>query len=314
MVTGAGGFIGQEACATLLRAGHVVHAVTRRSFPLPGGEPPPGFMTTVVEDLATSPDLEGILSGADAVLHLAARVHRTSDEPTTAGREYERDVRMTEALAIAASRVGVRRLIYLSSIKALGDRSLIGPLTRSSAPKPVDPYGRSKLEAERRLAALSAAAGLQVVVIRPPLVYGARASANFRELVRWVRRGVPLPLGAVENRRSVLSVDNLAEFVVRCLGPVDGLFSVFHVSDPEPVSTSQLIRYIAAGLGVRARLFSVSPRLLESLCALVGRSDIAARLLVSLELETRDSFAALAWQPRTGTREAVLRAVRGMQW
>jgi UDP-glucose 4-epimerase len=117
----------------------------------------------------------------------------------------------------------------------------------------------------------------------------------------------------VQNRRSIVSVDNLASFIARCLAPIDETFSIFHVSDPQPVSTPELLRYVAAGLGVRARLFAVRTGLLESLCALLGRSDIAARLLMSLELETQDSFAALAWQPPTATPVGVLRAVRGMK-
>ena len=311
VVTGAGGFIGQGACAALLRAGHAVRALARRNFPLAEGQTS-GLAVTLVEDLAATDRLEELLAGADAVLHLAARVHRTSESPSVAAHAYDRDVQMTKRLALAAHGVGVRRLVYLSSIKALADRS-DGALARSAVPNPADPYGRSKLAAERELAAISAATGLQVVVIRPPLVYGAGAGANFRQLVRWVARRVPLPLAGVQNRRSIVSVDNLTNFIVRCLGPIDETFSIFHVSDPVPVSTPQLLRYVAAGLGVRPRLFSIPTSTLESLCALTGRSDIAVRLLESLEFETQDSFAALAWRPGTTTGEGILRAVRGMK-
>jgi len=312
VVTGAGGFVGQETCSTLLRAGYSVRALARRNFTLPD-EPTQRFTISVIEDLASADDLEDLLAGADAVVHLAARVHRLSEKPGTAAHSHARDVQMTKALALAAHRAGVRRMVYLSSVKALADRSPNGALPRNFPPKPADPYGRSKLECERQLAVISGSTGLQVVVIRPPLVYGSRASANFRQLVRWVSRGVPLPLAGVHNRRSIVSVDNLANFIVRCLGPIDGAFNVFHVSDPEPVSTPQLLRYVAAGLGVRPRLFSVRTDILEWLCALARRSDIAARLLMSLELETEDSFAALAWRPTTATREGILRAVRGMK-
>ena len=313
VVTGAGGFIGQEACATLLQGGHAVQALARRPFTLPAGQPP-GLTIRLVEDLATVDRLEDLLAGAEAVIHLAARVHRLSEKAGVAAQAYERDVQMTKALALAAQRAGVRRLVYLSSIKALADRSPDGALARNSVPHPVDPYGRSKLAAERELAAISSATGLQVIVIRPPLVYGSGASANFRQLVRWVGRGVPLPLASVQNRRSIVSVDNLADFIVRCLGPIDETFNIFHVSDPEPVSTPQLLRYVAAALGVPARLFVVPTSVLKSVCALIGRSDLAARLLLSLEFETQDSFAALAWRPGTTTREGILRAVRGMRF
>ena len=312
VVTGAGGFVGQEACAALLRAGCSVRALARRNFVRPDAQMT-DFTLTLVEDLATAADLEDLFAGADAVLHLAARVHRTSETRSVAARAYEHDVQMTRTIALAAHRAGVRRMVYLSSIKALADRSSSGALARTAPPKPADPYGRSKLAAERELAAISGSSGLQVIVIRPPLVYGPRASANFRQLVRWVERGIPLPLAGIHNRRSIVSIDNLVSFIVRCLGPIDETFSTFHVSDPEPVSTPQLLRYVAAALEVRPRLFSVSTDILQFFCALVGRSDVAARLLMSLELETEDSFAALAWRPGTTTREGILRAVRGMR-
>jgi nucleoside-diphosphate-sugar epimerase len=311
-VTGAAGFIGQEACSTLLRAGYSVRALARRPF-VPPDAPTSNFTVMPVEDLATAGHQEELLAGADAVVHLAARVHRTADDPERSAQFYDRDVQMTRALALAAHRVGVRRFVYLSSIKALGDRSPNGALARNAAPKPVDSYGRAKLQAERELAAVSDSMALPVVVIRPPLVYGARASANFRELVRWVKRGIPLPLAGVHNRRSIVSVENLASFIARCLGPMDATFSLFHVSDPEPVSTPQLLRYVAAGLAVGARLFSVRTEILETLCTMLGKTDVAARLLASLELETEDSFRALTWRPPTATDEGIARAVRGMK-
>ena len=310
-MTGAGGFVGQETCAALLRAGHSVRALARRPFPIPA-ECPPDFTMTVVEDLATTDRLEDLFAGADAVIHLAARVHRVSEKSRVAAGVCLRDVQMTRTLAVAAHRAGVQRLVFLSSIKALGDRSPHGALTRSSPPNPVDPYGHSKLAVERQLEAFSASTGLEVVVIRAPLVYGAGAGANFRQLVLWVRRGVPLPLAGVRNRRSIVSVDNLANFIVRCLGLLDESFNTFHVSDPAPVSTPELLRLVAAGLNVRPRLFSIPTSVLEFLCRVVGRADVAAKLLMSLEFETEDSFAALAWRPGMDTRDGIIRAVRGM--
>jgi nucleoside-diphosphate-sugar epimerase len=177
----------------------------------------------------------------------------------------------------------------------------------------VDAYGQSKLAIERQLKAFSASTGLEVVMIRAPLVYGPGAGANFRQLVRWVRRGVPLPLAGVVNRRRIVSVENLASFILRCLGPLDQPCDVSHVSDPAPVSTPELLRYVADGLNVRARLFSVPTGLLESFCRLIRRADVATKLLMSLEFETEDSFAALAWRPGTDTHDGIIRAVREMK-
>jgi len=311
VVTGASGFVGQETCAALLRAGHAVRALTRRHFTIPG-DGRADFTITQVEDLAATDRLDELLLGADAVIHLAARVHRGSEKPSVAAGAYTRDVQMAQGLALAARRVGVERFVFVSSIKALGDRSPDNAFTRTSPPNPLDPYGQSKLAIERQLKAFNASTGRDVVVIQAPLVYGPRAGANFRQLVRWVRRGVPLPLAGVRNRRSIVSVDNLANFIVRCLGRVEESFNTFHVSDPAPVSTPELLRHVAAGLRVRPRMFSIPTGVLESLCKVVGRADVAARVLMSLEFETEDSFAALAWRPGTDTREGIIRAVRGM--
>lgn len=310
-VTGAAGFVGQEACRALIEAGHAVHALATRPFAL--GEGAAAMRVTLIGDLAQADSLEDHLAGADAVIHLAARAHHLKEKPEEAAGAYPRDVQVTRALAMAAARAGVRRLVFLSSVKALGDRSPGGALSRAAVPKPVDPYGRGKLAAERELAGISASARLQVAVIRAPLVYGARAGANFRQMVRWVRRGVPLPLGAVRNRRSIVSVENLASAIVRSLTAPSTAFDLLHVADPTAVSTPELLRLVAEGLEVPSRLFSVPPALLESVCRVTGRKDIAARLLESLELETEDSFAALGWRPAMRTSEGIVRAVRGMQ-
>ena len=312
VVTGAGGFVGQAACAALLDAGHAVHALTRRPFEL---RPPAtgGFTQAVVEDLASA-RLDELLAGADAIVHLAARVHRVAERGTAGADAYARDVAIATALAEAARRAGARRFVFLSSIKALGDRTPHGPFERTTRAAPVDPYGRSKLAIEQQLEAFSAASGLETVVVRAPLVYGAAAGANFRELVRWVRRGVPLPLAAVSNRRSIVCIDNLTDFLVRCLGAVNGTFNLFHVADAQSVSTPGLLRHVAAALGRPPRLYPVPPELLHGLCRLLGREDLAVRLLMSLEFAIADSCAALSWRPPTATGEGIARAVRAMSW
>ena len=290
-----------------------MRAVVRRRVPLPEANPAQ-LTICLVDDLACTTHFENLLAGADAVVHLAGRVHHLAEKQRETATYVQENVHMTRALADAAHRAGVRRFVFMSSIKALGDRSDHGAFARDFPPQPVDAYGLSKLNAERQLAAISAATGLEVVVIRAPLVYGSGASANFRELVRWVRRGVPLPLAQVHNRRSVVSVENLADFIVRCLGMIDGLCNTFHVADARPVSKAELLRYVADGLQMRARLFPMPISLLEVLCRVIGRADIAARLLNSLEFETEDSFAALDWRPGNDTREGVIRALRGMKF
>jgi UDP-glucose 4-epimerase len=309
VVTGASGFIGKEVCRRLVAQGHAVRAIVRR----PGSADVAGqhIEESIVGDLGDCLRNPAIFAGADAVVHLAARVHRDGAEDVGVDAVYHREnAELTKALAETAQLAGVRRFVFMSSVKALGERSGCAPLRCGETPRPEDAYGRSKLAAEQLLAQVSAASGLEIAIIRSPLVYGPEARANFRTLVRAIERGVPLPFAAVENRRSIVSVWNLADFVVRCLGPLPATSCVFHVADPRPVSTPELMRLIGAGLGRKARMVSVPTALLGWVFRATGRGAWVDRLLGSLELDTSQTFTALGWVPLHSVDDGIMRSLQ----
>jgi nucleoside-diphosphate-sugar epimerase len=270
-VTGAGGFIGTALCQALVEAGAPVREVRR-----PGAPPPvEGLERAEIHDLERSA-LARAFAGADVVVHLAGRVHRLRDDtgdPLAAFRRV--NVEGTRAAVEAAADAGVRRVLVASSVKAVGESTLI-PWTEETRPAPLDPYGLSKLESERAALAAAAERGIDTVVMRFPLVYGPGAPGNVLRLVSLVSLGVPLPFGGIENRRSMLSTGNLVA-AVRALAGTPGLDGeVFFVADGVDLSTPELIRAIADGLGRRARLFRLPPMLFRA----VGRAGDAISRLV----------------------------------
>lgn len=252
-VTGATGFIGRFLCADLAR-GHGVRAIVR-----PGGEP-----LATVPDVAMVPDitdqaaLARAFGGMGAVVHLAGLAHRLGASAAEAESEYRRvNVEGTRAVVTAAAAAGVTRVIVASSVKAVGESSEV-PWTEDTPPRPQDPYGRSKLEAEDVALQVGRTAGVEVVILRLPLVYGPDAPANVRRLLGLVARGVPLPFGGIRNRRSMLYLGNLAEAVRRLLSTPGLGGRRFFVSDGVDVSTPELVKLIAAGLGRPVRLLPVT--------------------------------------------------------
>jgi nucleoside-diphosphate-sugar epimerase len=247
-------------------------------------------------DLASSRDLDRALQGANAVVHLAARVHVMRDAARDPMAEYRRiNTDATVRLAEAAARQGVERFVFLSSIKVNGERTIGRPFREEDAPSPVDPYGLSKWEAEQELGRIAAQTGLQLAVLRPPLVYGPGVKGNFLRLLRLVRAGVPLPLASVANARSMIYVGNLASAVERALRTESSALGTFLVSDDADLSTPQLVRSIGAALGRPARLFPLSPRLLATLGRALGKGDEVARMIESLRVDCSGIKQRLQW-------------------
>ncbi len=294
LVTGAGGFIGSALVPALGARGWQVRAAVRTAGV--SREADDEVRIASLDEAAAWADA---VRGVDCIVHLAARVHvmrDTAADPLSAFRLA--NVEGTRALAHAAARAGVRRLVFLSSIKVNGESTTgRAPFAEDDFPAPVDPYGVSKREAEDVLLRLGRDGPMEVVVIRPPLVYGPGVKANFLAMMRWLHRGVPLPLGAIHNRRTLVGVDNLVDLVATCLVHPSAANQVFLAGDGEDLSTTGLLRRLAAALGVPARLVPVPVSWLESAAALLGKRSVARRLFGNLQADISKAHRTLGWTP-----------------
>lgn len=302
LVTGGSGFVAR-ALFSLMPSGLEYVASSRRDM-APGGIP-----WRRSPDLGPMADWRQTLEGVDAVVHLAGRVHLAADaDPAPYFSENHEG---TLKLARDASEAGVRRFLFVSSAKVLGDDSGKAALDERVPAQPGDPYAASKLGAEQALATLGGA--MEVTILRPPLVYGAGVGANFLALLSAVARGVPLPLASIENRRSLICVDNLANAIIACLASSAAAGRTYHVTDGVPVSTPRLIRAIAAALGRPPRLFAFPPRVLEVCGMLVGRGETVKRLTRSLELDDSAIRAELGWRAPCSFDDGIAATVRWYQ-
>jgi nucleoside-diphosphate-sugar epimerase len=288
LVTGAVGFIGTALCPALIERGHSVVAGLRRSVAVaPGAEP------VVLGDIGSATDWTAALRGVEVVIHLAQRAHAGPDPAALAA---EPDT--VAALVGAAARAGVRRLVLLSSIKAMGEATALGqPFRPSDGPHPEDNYGRAKLASEQAAGAAAAETGLELVVVRPPLVYGPGVRANFRALIRLAGRGMPLPFAAVDNRRSLISRDNLVDLIANATFHPAAGGEILLARDGDDLSTPALIRALAAGLGREPRLFAVPEAVFTTLRRFPGIGPPLSRLTLSLQVEDATTRAVLGWTP-----------------
>ncbi|KVV50784.1 NAD-dependent dehydratase [Burkholderia ubonensis] len=300
LVTGANGFVGRAVCRLALQRGYQVTALVRRAG---------GCIDGVREWVHDARDFDGLAAAwpagmqADAVVHLAARVHVMHDESADPRAAFgATNVSGTLRVADAARAHGVSRFVFASSVKAIAELDSGVPLTEDVTPDPQDEYGRSKLEAERRLVTLD---GLDVAIVRPPLVYGPEVRANFLRMMDAVWRGIPLPLGAVAARRSIVYVDNLADALLRCAIDPRAAHECFHVADDNAHSVTELLQAVGDALGRPARLFPVSPATLRFAGWLTGRSAHFDRLTGSLQLDTAKAHRILGWRPLHTTREGL---------
>ena len=294
-VTGANGFIGGAVCERLVEDGHDVRSIVRRA-----GSSPTGTDEFLIGNICDTTFWPEALSRQDALVHLAAHAH-IRNAPETAIDQFRRvNTEATLRLAAAAARCGIQKLVFMSSIAAHGAATASAPVTLDQPSEPHTPYGISKLEAEEGLRRL-ALPSLSVTCVRIPLVYGPRAPGNFARLLSLVKKQIPLPLGSVRNRRTMISQWNLADAVTYELSSASSGFRLIQVADSEPISTPDLIRAIASGLGTRARLFPVPPSLLRWLGRVARRSDDVNRLAGSLEVRIGSSDPAFDWWPSRAT-------------
>jgi len=246
-----------------------------------------------------SADWHAALIGITTVVHLAARVHvmhDTAADPLTAFRAV--NVEGTLRLARESATAGVKRFVFVSSVKVNGESTLPDvPFSADDIPAPLDNYGVSKMEAEQGLRGIALKTGMEVVIIRPPLVYGPGVKANFAAMMRWLRRGVPLPLGAIHNQRSLVALDNLVDLIVTCLTHPAAANQTFLVSDGEDVSTTELLRRMGQAMGYPARLIPVPANWLKLAATMVGKEDVAQRLCSSLQVDIAKTRDLLGWRP-----------------
>ena len=305
LVTGANGFVGRIVCEDLRAAGWRVRMALRSPDRAVAAHS--DSETCTVGDLSKNTNWRPAVTGVDAVVHLAARVHEmrsASPDVLQAYRTVNTDA--TLGLARAALEQGVRRLIYVSTIKVNGEASAGRPFRADDPPDPRDPYAISKFEAERGLADI-ASQGIEIAVVRPTLVYGPGVRANFERLMRLARSGIPLPFGAVDNRRSLVSVWNLSSVLLRLLEHSRAAGRTWLVSDDEDVSTAVLIRLMAATMGRRARLVPVPVGVLKAIGRMTGRSDEVSRLTDSLMVDIADTKSDLGWTPPVPLAEGIRR-------
>lgn len=300
LITGASGFVGRALASRLECERRPVLGLCRQESAME-------FPIATLPSLARSQELAQILMGTEVVIHCAARVHVMRDnaaEPLALFREVNRD--MTLELARMAAQSGVRRFVFVSSIKVNGE-STSGrtPFQPDEKANPEDPYAISKYEAEQGLMQIASETGMEVTIIRPPLVYGPGVKGNFASMVRLIKTGLPLPLGAIHNKRSLVALNNLVDLLVTCIDHPSAANEVFLVSDGDDLSTTELLRAVAGAMGTSPRLISVPYGLLMAGAAILGKRAVADRVLGSLQADISKTQKVLGWKPPMGVNESL---------
>lgn len=292
LVTGASGFVGEAVVFRLLLDRKFIPIAAAR-----GATRLNGLCAVVPFELTEKalPDLRGV----QVVIHAAARVHVMNETAIDALAEFRKvNVEGTLRLAQRAAESGVGRFIFISSIKVNGESTVLGkPFKANDFPAPADPYGVSKYEAEEALKQLGLDTGMEIVIIRPPLVYGPGVKANFLSMLHWLNKGVPLPLGAIRNRRSLVAVGNLVDLIVVCIDHPAAASQTFLVSDGGDLSTTQMLRRLANALGKKPRLLPLPEWLLVLVVSALGKQAIAQRICGSLQVDISKNRELLGWTP-----------------
>ena len=303
-VTGATGFVGKALVTELVADHHQVVAALRKQ----STELPMEVEQRLIGDLgflSESNTIIDTLDNIDVVIHTAARVHIMRDNAADPLDEFRKiNVDATLKLARQAAKAGVKRFIFLSSIKVNGESTdNRPPFHESDEPAPEDPYGQSKLEAERALFELARATPMEIVIIRPPLVYGPGVKANFASLIKLVNKGIPLPFGAIQNKRSMLAINNLVSFIKLCMAAPDAANHVFLIADEDSLSTTQLLNNIAQAYARPVRLIPVPASWIAFCAKLIGKQNLTDRLFGNLQIDTSKAVQLLGWKPATNMKQ-----------
>lgn len=307
LLTGATGFLGQKLSKALLSLEHIkLTTAGRRASGLSS------VRDVCVDDIDATTDWSLALKGQQVVIHAAARAHvmnETAEDPLDVYRRV--NCEGTLNLARQAAAEGIKRFVFISTIKVNGSETPIGqPFTADQSVNPQDPYAVSKWEAEQGLNVLSAETGLEVVIIRPPMIYGPGVKGNFVRLIALVEKGIPLPFGAIHNQRSLVSVDNLVDLIQLCIHHPAAANQVFLASDGQDLSTTELLQFVAAGIGKSAHLIPVPSSFLQWACVLLHKENEAHRLLKSLQIDISKNREVLGWEPPVSVDEGFKRCFR----
>lgn len=294
LLTGSSGFLGSRLAQVMNEKKVFSLSLASRQAPMSTKK-----QHFVVGDLSAHTDWTVALANQEVVIHAAARAHIMKDEVADPLAEYRKvNVEGTLTLARQAAEAGVKRFIFISSIKVNGEQTPLGkPFTAEDAPAPEDAYGVSKFEAEQGLWQVSKETGLQLVIIRPPLVYGSGVKGNFASMIKLMQKGFPLPLGAVHNQRSLVALDNLVDLIITCVTHPVAANQVFLVADGQDVSTTELLKGVANAAGKPARLVPVPAVMLQLAATAVGKKAVAQRLLGSLQVDISKARELLGWTP-----------------
>lgn len=303
LVTGANGFVGREVCDVLNSRGQKVRAALRSKYWAGSSD----VEVAVVGEHSANTDWGVALCDADTVIHLASRVHVMDDKCINPLAEYRKvNVAGTGNLARQAARAGVRRFIFISSIKVNGEAtSFDKPFLADDAPSPMDEYGASKYEAEEELKRIAKELGMEFVIIRPPLVYGPGVKANFFSMMQWLSKGIPLPFGAIKNKRSLVALDNLADLVATCTEHPLAANQIFLAGDGKSLSTTELLQLMGRALDRPAKLIPVPQKTLEAIFIIMGKKKLAQRLCSSLQVDISKTEEMLDWTPPVSVEEGL---------
>ena len=305
LVTGASGWIGSALMTRLIEDGYDTLGAVRDATR-------PNHHYHTIDEIDASTDWSAPLHNVDYVVHLAARVHVMKEYSNDPLNEFRRtNVEGTLNLAQQAAAAGVCRFVFMSSVKVNGETTAPGkPFYADDVPAPTDPYGVSKAEAEYKLLQLGQTTSMEIVIIRPPLVYGPNAKGNFADLLRWVSRGIPLPLGSLtENRRSLISMDNLLDLTIICLSHPAARNKIFLASDDEDVSTVELLQKVATVSGQAISLYQIPMFILRLMARVCGKSNQLQRLSESLQVDISETKTSLDWRPQQTLMRGLIKAV-----
>ena len=307
-VTGASGFIGQSICKFLATSKHIVCGAVRDKISIPNTST---IKYLNIGDITLQKNWKNILAGYDCVIHCASRAHVINEIKINSLETYRLiNLKSTVELAKQCSIAGVKRMIFLSSIGVLGSNTNNRkPFLYSDKPNPTDNYALSKYEAEQELSKISKETGLEIVVIRPPLVYGPFAPGNLKRLIKIISYGIPLPFSLINNKKSLVGIDNLINLITLCIEHPSAAGKTFLVSDGEDISTPDLISYITSNMGRSARLFSLPIPLLKLSSQIIGRQREIDRLIGSLQVDINYTRKLLNWAPPVSVKEGIRRMI-----